>query len=68
VDVTWNYTLWFFLTPLEVWKGDIFLSLLRYHIEYEPAGFLRKFVELNFLGHSKDDIFEVFELPQITER
>ena len=33
-----------------------------------PAGFLRKFVELNFLGLSKDYTFEVFESPQNIER
>ena len=26
------------------------------------------FKKRNFLGHSKDDTFEVFELPQIAER
>ncbi|KHO53387.1 MAG: hypothetical protein QT05_C0005G0005 [archaeon GW2011_AR13] len=61
-------TPWFPSTLLEIWKGGISFSLLGYHIECEPAGFLRKFVELNFLGHSKGDTFEVFKLPQIAER
>jgi hypothetical protein len=46
-------TPWFPSTLLEYLKGDIFLSLLRYHIEYEPLGSFRKFVELNFLELQK---------------
>jgi len=53
-------TPWFLLNLLEALKGGIFMSLCGCHVEFGTPWFLRKFVELNSLGH-KNQRFLAFK-------